>query len=100
MVSQCFLSCSKAKHDYISNEFLSWCYFNKGSYWIYQNDSTLVMDSVFLISNPLIGDIPRDQDKGSTTYQHIAITFSSKFYNHCQLVTGPGGIEVLGNGYI
>lgn len=92
-----FLSfCNKeAKHYYISEEFKSWCSFNKGSYWIYQNDSTLIQDSLFLTKDPSILDVPYRLDKGAPTYQHITILFMSQFFNQCRLVTGPGGLELL-----
>jgi hypothetical protein len=93
-------SCSKeVTHHYLSEEFKSWSFFNKGSYWVYQNDSTLNLDSAFINSNPEVIDVPKDQDKGAPTYQNIAFTIHSKFYKYSKLVAGDGNESLYINIY-
>lgn len=42
----------KETYYYVSNENKAWTLFNEGSYWIYRNDSTLVLDSTVVASPP------------------------------------------------
>ncbi len=35
---------------YIRPELKDWGYYEEGSYWIYQNDSTLAIDSIYITS--------------------------------------------------
>lgn len=45
------LSCEEEPDYYAIPKLLKdWAYFEKGSYWIYQNDSTLLTDSIFISS--------------------------------------------------
>jgi hypothetical protein len=90
-------SCKKeGKHYYISEEFNSWCFFNRGSYWIYRNDSTLLLDSVYLTKDPVIVNVPRDDSKNATTCQEIQISLKSGFNNSCVTQVGIDGTEIFG----
>jgi hypothetical protein len=46
--SGCFSSSNGIPYYAISDEFAGYCWFQEGSYWIYQNDSTLVNDSILI----------------------------------------------------
>lgn len=49
IISAVFLSCEEEPDYYpIPQVLKDWAYFEKGSYWIYQNDSTLLTDSIFI----------------------------------------------------
>jgi hypothetical protein len=41
----------KPVHSTVSAEMKAWAVFSPGSYWIYQNDSTYELDSVYVIKN-------------------------------------------------
>jgi hypothetical protein len=89
-------SCKKeGKHYYISEEFKSWCLFQRGSYWIYSNDSTMLLDSVFLTSDPLLIDVQSNQDKGSPTHQVIEMNLSSLLFKYCRIDATTNGDEIF-----
>ncbi|MDP1622753.1 MAG: hypothetical protein Q8M08_10500 [Bacteroidales bacterium] len=75
-------SCRKdePKHYYISDAFKRWTVFKKGSYWIFQNDSTLAFDSVFVKENPTSIDVPSPFSKDNFTLEQIDMSYSSKFF--------------------
>jgi len=88
-------SCKKeeGKHFYISDAFKRWTLFNKGSYWIYRNDSTLMMDSVFLKSDPQILEIPYSNTNLGASHEQISTSFSSSFYNSSDILVDPDNSE-------
>lgn len=46
IITGCFNSNKGIPYYTISEDFADYCWFEEGSYWIFQNDSTLVTDSV------------------------------------------------------
>jgi hypothetical protein len=90
-------SCKKEEtHYYISEEFKAWGLFQKGSYWIYKNDSTFILDSVYLTGDPSVFDIPTNDSKSAPTHQEIELTLKSIFYSSCSLGVDIDGNESLG----
>jgi hypothetical protein len=81
------------EHIYISDEFQHWTVFQKGSYWIYKNDSTLVMDSTFLRYDPSIVYVPLNSSTYPPTAECITILFSSSLYTNTQSKVDVNGIE-------
>jgi len=91
MVSGCKKK-NSGQHVYISEAFKSWTYFNKGSYWVYKNDSTLAIDSVFLSGNPQILEVPINDYDGSTI-EVIGMPYSSSLINFCHMDINLSGNE-------
>ncbi len=48
ILTSCFNNSSSIPYYTISDEFAEYCWFNTGSYWIYQNDSTMASDSIVI----------------------------------------------------
>ena len=48
---------------YIQDSFKKWTLFNPGSYWIYYNEQTMKLDSVYVDTIPLEYFYPPDKDK-------------------------------------
>jgi hypothetical protein len=75
-------SCKKAPYYPVSDEMKEWFSFQKGSYWIYKDDSTGTLDSAYVTAN---NDFIYDyQDYSKTTWQAewVITDFNSKFlYN-------------------
>jgi hypothetical protein len=76
-------SCKKNHYyHYLSEDFKQSCLFEQGSYWIYQNDSTGIIDSAY-ISEPPVYDILISSN-GVSEFETVTILFNStllrKFY--------------------
>ena len=82
LVFMAIYSCKKTEpeHFYISDAFKRWTVFQTGSYWIFQNDSTLAKDSVFVKANPTSIDVPSPFAKDNFTHEQINMSYSSKFF--------------------
>ena len=92
-------SCKKElTHYYVSDSFKHWTVFEKGSYWIYKNDSTLVNDSVFVKANPKFLEIPPYSSKDNFTLEWIEMSYSSVFLSTSQIVLYEGGMETFSVG--
>jgi hypothetical protein len=81
------------EHFYVSGEFQAWTVFHRGSYWIYENDSTLVKDSVFLRYDPIIVDVPSDPSTYPSTAESIRLLFASAIYTYSETKVDFSGIE-------
>jgi hypothetical protein len=88
-------SCNKeeTEHIRVSNEFKRWTVFPNGSYWIFQNDSTLAIDSVFVQGNPRFLDVPAYGSKDNFTLETIEMSYSSVFLSSTSQNVGQGGRE-------
>jgi hypothetical protein len=93
-----FSGCTKEnpEHLYVSSTFQRWTVFNKGSYWIYKNDSTLVTDSVFLRYDPLIVYVPLNSSAYPPTAESITILFSSSLYSSSLYTNTQSKVDVNG----
>lgn len=65
----------------ISQTMKDYCYFDKGSFWIYQNDSTGVTDSVIVTDiNSYIAFHPLDASGNAYSYNVIEATYNNNPY--------------------
>jgi hypothetical protein len=73
----CLLSSCKKDPDYypLSTEFQKYYLFQQGSYWVYENDSTGVLDSVYLEKPPQYFDIFYQEE--SPKYQRVSMDVNS-----------------------
>jgi hypothetical protein len=77
-----FFSCKKTeepRHYRVTEEFKHWGVFNKGSYWIFRNDSTLILDSIFITHGPEALDVPDNSSTSNYTYEYITTNLFSSF---------------------
>lgn len=76
IISVIFISCKKedVTHLKVSQEFRHWTVFEKGSYWIFKNDSTQAMDSVYIIQGPDSYETMPDQN---VSREYVYTTYSS-----------------------
>jgi hypothetical protein len=89
-------SCKKElTHYYVSDAFKRWTVFNKGSYWIFVNDSTSAIDSVFVKAEPRYLDIPPYSSKDNFTLEWIELSYSSAFFSPTEIVLKEGGGETF-----
>jgi hypothetical protein len=73
------LSCRKIPYTPVSDEMKSWFAFQKGSYWIYKDDSTGDLDSVFITSTrDFIAEV-QDYSKTIERCEWVDAYFESKF---------------------
>ena len=86
------ISCKKElPHYYVSDAFKSWTVFNKGSYWIFQNDSTLIFDSVFVTVNPSFLEFKPNSSNANFTLERIEMSYSSVFFHSSMITIDEGG---------
>ncbi len=90
-------SCKKEelKHYYVSDAFKRWTVFNKGSYWIYKNDSTSVTDSTFVKENPKFLEIPPYSSQDNFTLEYIDMSYTSLFFATTRVRLNQGGGETF-----
>ena len=86
-----FGACNSGKNTVpyykISNKFKAYCFFNTPSYWIYQNDSTKVSDSLKVADiNSYYGFHSPDNIAGAYSYDVIDLDFDTT--NRVNLVKG------------
>jgi hypothetical protein len=71
-------ACTKEGHHYtVSQEFKDYFLFQKGSYWIYKNDSTNGIDSTYLLGVPLHNIFPTGENKSDPTIEQYILEFNS-----------------------
>ena len=63
-------------YNYVLSETKAWTLFNEGSYWIYRNDSTLVLDST-VIAGPPEFEFRRYTETDLDHYEHIVVRYRS-----------------------
>lgn len=89
------VGCKKqVTHHPVSTEFKEWTLYQVGSYWIYRNDSTSVLDSVYLPQPPFY-EVCYDADHLYDTYEHFYIKFQSSFIMDAYLTSRKGGGDDL-----
>ncbi len=81
IISGCFSSNASSTTPYytISNEFAGYCWFEPGSYWIFQDDSTLATDSV-KITDMLVSK-RFDSNPTSHNYEAVELTTTTNIFN-------------------
>src|ERR1035438_6211857 len=88
-----FISCSKQKgnHYSISEDFKEWTLFQKGSYWIYKDDSLNTIDSTYITGTPIPGtDIISWNDNGTTNIiDELSVPLKSLVFKAWWLAAAP-----------
>jgi hypothetical protein len=80
------IGCKKGPDFYpVSDEFKPWFLFQKGSYWIFRNDSTLDLDSVFHKAPPTYYNVPNSDE--TDIRQAISIQYQSSFFKHIDVLS-------------
>ncbi len=69
-----------------------WGYYQTGSYWIYQNDSSMIFDSVFVTSVTIINDSTYSDKKLRDIYETLFINFYSSLRTFSYTAKLGGGI--------
>ena len=75
-------SCNKVPYYPVSNEMKEWFSFQKGSYWVYKDDSTGALDSAFVTANNDFINDYKDYSKTTMKAEWVIIYFNSKFLNN------------------
>jgi len=87
-------SCKKDPDFYpVSDEFKPWFLFQQGSFWIFQNDSTLDLDSVYIKSPPAYYNVPNPDRTYSR--QAISIQYQSSFFEFIDVLSSTSGSDFL-----
>jgi hypothetical protein len=93
-----FVSCKKDTPYYkISDSMKQYFLYQKGSYWIYQNDSTNTIDSTYVdnISSGTQGI--GDDGRHLYSFDWITINYKSKFLQNFKIAyfcTGPNSLQI------
>ncbi len=76
-------SCKKDKTEqfYLSDAFKRWTVFEKGSYWVFLNDSTKATDSVYLNEDPKFLEVKPNNSNMNFTEEWIEMSYSSTFFS-------------------
>ena len=82
--------CHKDSYYPVNNELKPFFVFQPGSYWIYSNDSTGSIDSVWVSSNRSSID---DFDNTTISTQIITVNLKGSFLESIQLLGQPSGIS-------
>ena len=83
--------CKKEEtHYYVSSETKAWTLFYEGSYWIYRNDSTLVLDSTVIASPPEF-DFSRYSETDLDYYEHIVVRYRSALISTGEIISEGAG---------
>ncbi len=78
-----YISCEEEPNYYSIPQILKdWGYFKEGSYWIYQNDSTLITDSIYISSVTMFKDSIISDKKLRDIKETIIIDYSSSQNNN------------------
>ena len=87
-LSGCFNSGGSVPYYTISDEFASYCWFEEGSWWYYQNDSTLVADTVLITEVDVSKRLNAEND--DYNYQAVEMYTTSSVLNitKCELTAG------------
>lgn len=84
-----FPSCKKdTPHFTISSEMEKWFVFQKNSYWIYSNDSTLQEDSAFVNNTIYSTQGVAEDGEHKYSFDMISLFYSSKILNHSEIHKG------------
>ncbi|MBC8321440.1 MAG: hypothetical protein H8E34_12040 [Bacteroidetes bacterium] len=78
IITGCASSDEELPYYTISKEFKDYCWFDDGSYWIFQNDSTLVTDSVKI--DEVIEDTRYDLEQEDFSYQAFDMYIKSNIF--------------------
>jgi hypothetical protein len=83
------LGCKKNKIDYktIPDDFKQWYLYQQGSYWIYQNNKTSMIDCTYISTPPIFSQGKLERDDGSI-YEiddNIAIYFNCNLIHYCSI---------------
>jgi hypothetical protein len=97
VVSITFCGCKKSSqpiHYVISDEIKQWYLYQKGSYWIYQNENTLQIDSTSISKDPSFWQDNFYKDDGSlgAITDHIDISYDGNVLQTCNIT--PGEVEI------
>jgi hypothetical protein len=84
-----FVACTKEGHHYsISQEFKDYFLFQKGSYWIYQNDSTNSIDCTYLATQPSFEIYKTgDHQKSDPSIEQYLLPFTSGIFKGFEIFT-------------
>lgn len=77
IISIAYYSCLKKKYFYINQDTKDYCVFPEGSYWVYQDSVTGILDSVYLVEQRISVSNP-----GDTNYESESIINIYKYYNN------------------
>jgi len=83
----------KETYYYVSNENKAWTLFYEGSYWIYRNDSTLVLDSTVVASPPEFNFL-RYSETDLDYYEQIVVRYRSALMSSGH-ISSQGKYKVL-----
>jgi hypothetical protein len=78
-------------HYYISSDTKAWTLFNEGSYWIYRNDYTLVLDSTVVEQPPEYNFQLSGPDTDLDYYEHIAVRYRSALISTGEIFSEGAG---------
>lgn len=94
------ISCNRnGTHYPVTDEFKKWTLFGEGSYWIYRNDSTMLIDSVFLAQHPLL-TIFNEDEAYTDSYENIYLKYNSDFLVDAIFPRIPAGLMILQSGFM
>lgn len=88
----CFKSADNAPYYTISNEFAAYCWFEEDSYWIFQNDSTMIKDSVKIVETS--SSIRLHNDTTAYNYQAAELFLNQNIFSIARLELTAGNYEV------
>ncbi len=91
------VSCKKtssAVHYTVSDEFMAWADYQKGSYWIYYNYKSQAYDSTYVTDN-YSQTLPFDNPEESGQYDQIIITFNSNVYQKFKIEPSYLGSDLV-----
>lgn len=90
-------SCKKeVQHYTVTQEFKDYFLFQEGSYWIYKEDSTNVIDSAYLSGPPQYSVLKTgDKTKWDPTAEQYSVGFQSQILRGYLLLSGYGGNSLL-----
>ena len=100
LVCACVLlmgACTKeGKHYPVSQEFKDYFLFQKGSYWIYKNDSTNEVDSTYLKTAPVYYSyLTGDRTKSDPSLEEYVVKFQSDILGRYLFYSSTGGQDFL-----
>jgi len=90
-------SCAKeGSHYSVSQEFKDYFLFQKGSFWIYKNDSTNVIDSAYLTGSPQYTVLSTgEKRKSDPTTEQYFVDFQSQILSGYLILSGEDDNSLL-----
>jgi len=90
-------SCKKEGHHYsISQEFKDYFLFQKGSFWIYKNDSTNSIDCTYMATPPSFEIYKTgDHQKSDPTVEQYQVPFTSGIFKGFEMVSKTDSHDYL-----